>query len=55
VKTTPEEITKEKNHTIEQARKFAPITDEVLNYINYRYSDAGIAEYLQEWRRLFFS
>lgn len=55
VKTTPEEIAKEKANTIAQAQLIMPLTEDVSNYINYRYSDAGIAEYLQEWRRIFFS
>lgn len=55
VKRTPVEIEKEKKNTIENARKAGPVTEQVLRYIDYRYSDAGIAEYLQEWRRIFFS
>lgn len=54
-KRIPEEIKKDKQNTIENAKKIGPITNQVLAYINYKYSDAGIAEYFQEWRRIFFS
>ena len=55
IKTTPEEIEKEKNNTIYQAKKIGTLTPSVINYINYKYSDAGIAEYLRDWRQIFFS
>lgn len=54
-KRPPEAIIKEKKNTIVQAKRIAPLTPDILKYIDYKYSDAGIAEYLQEWRSLFFS
>ena len=55
IKTTPEEIAKEKAMTIQNASKVVKLTPELLAHIDYSYSDAGIAEYMQEWRKIFFS
>ncbi len=55
-KRTPEEIAKEKEKTIQKAKNAAgTLTPEMTAFIDYKYSDAGIAEYLQEWRKIFFS
>lgn len=55
-KRTPDEIKKEKENTIQNAVKAGvPLTDQVLAYIDYSYSDAGISEYMDEWRSIFFS
>lgn len=54
-KTSKEEVEKEKAKTIANASKVDKLTPEMLAYIDYAYSDAGIAEYMQEWRKIFFS
>ncbi len=55
-KRTPAEIVKEKANTIQKAKnEVGTLTPEMTAHIDFAYSDVGIAEYLQDWRKIFFS
>ena len=54
-KRNPDQIEIDKKKTIENAKSEGYIGDEVIRYINYRYSDEGINEYFRKWEEVFFS